>query len=173
MLSGCGDDAAATAYDPDSDRSTYDDVRASASYDEDYPDDFRVESALPDGRKVRVWVSTNGDALLEQHYSPDADAWTGPATIYTSDEPDPCQGITLTEENGIVAVTADFGLYCEDGEPPQDSVAAVATGDLTEWETHSTEGFDGWERLTITGTRVEWSRGSRSLTWEPGDGFDD
>lgn len=159
------------SFDPGDDTSVYDDARATESFDPDFAEDYEQQASLPDGRKIRLWYSESGDRLLEQHYSPDEDAWTTPQVVVRSTEPHPCQGIDIVEEDGVVAVIADFGIWCYDGEPPEQSVAAVTTGDLTEWAVDVTDGFDGWSRVTVAEQRVEWQGPGRSLAWTPGDGF--
>ena len=111
-----------------------------------------------------VYDSERG--LAEQHYSPEADAWTEPQLIYETDT-DPCQGIILQELEGTVAVIANWNLYCYDGEPPDESIAAVATGDLTEWETDLTRHFDGWDSVDLTEAAPP-PRGSTRTTGSPG-----
>lgn len=159
-------------YDPGSDRSEYTEAEPSEeSFDPSWRGTYASSLSLDDGRKVRLWYSRDGHELKEQHYSPEHDAWTAPAVRHTSEQPDPCQGIHLAAEGDLVAVIADFGMYCYDGEPPSDSVAAVSYGDLTEWEVHSTPGFDGWAELTVVDGTVSWSGPGPDLAWDPRDGF--
>lgn len=175
LLAGCGSDsrpAHEASYDPLRDTSVYNDAKSGEMFDEYRWDHYASQAWLPDGRRLYLWYSQDGSKLMEQHYSPTEGAWTEPRALYTSEEQDPCQGITIVEEHGIVALNADFGLYCYDGEPPMDSVALVSTGDLTKWATHSTKGFDGWETVRISpeGT-VEWRAGSQALSWTEAKGF--
>ena len=171
LLSGCGDDAAPT-YDAAADGSRYDAEQQHSDFDLGDPDWFNAEIDLPDGRTVSMYYAKN-KGLAEQHYSPDADAWTAPRIIYQTDT-DPCQGITLEEQDGTVAVIADWNGYCYDGEPPNESIAGVASGDLNHWDTDQTKGFDGWSSVTLSdgGSKAVWSHHSDRLTWTDGDGFD-
>lgn len=168
---GSGSGTGSATYDPDRDTSVYDEAKSSETFDETWRDPYEEQVSLPDGRDVRIWYSEDGSSLMEQHRAAGDGAWTEPATLLESDEPDPCQGITLTEEDGVVAVIADFGVYCYDGDPPSASVAAVGTGDLTEWDVHVTRGFDGWTEMKIAGGGVTWTGSGEELTWSAGDGF--
>lgn len=175
LLSGCsfemkvGNDPT-PPYNPETDSSQYtEDYANPEPFGGDNADLYTTRHTLNDGRKVAMWYSEGGTELMEQHYSPDADGWTAPQAIYTSDEPDPCQGIDIVDEDGIVAVIADFGGFCYDGEPPMESLAIVGTGDLTEWQVDMTPGFDGWEQVTLTDGKAEWKRGDKVLTWSEGD----
>ena len=167
LLVGCGSDS-----DGAGDSSTYGAELQHSDFDPDNADDYNALLELPDGRKVAMFYDT-GKGLAEQHYSPEADAWTAPEIIYETDQ-DPCQGISIVADGGTVAVTADWALYCYDGEPPNESIAGVATGDLTDWETDLTEGFDGWAsvRLSDSGTEAVWTYHGSRLTWTTDGGFD-
>ncbi len=169
VLSACTGDR---TYDPAEDRSDYTTKRQLSDFDTTYPGDFSAKIDLPDGRKVAMFYD-NKRGLAEQHYSPEADAWTEPKLIYETDT-DPCQGITLKEQGGTVAVIADWNIYCYDGEPPDESIAGVATGDLTEWETDLTRHFDGWQELDLSdgGATVTWTHQDDRVTWERGEGFE-
>lgn len=169
-LTGCTVDE--PTDEPVDDTSRYVADRSAETFDRDFRDDYEATAVLADGRRVRLWYSRDGDALREQHWSPDEQAWTEPRDVVTSGEPHPCQGIDVVAAGGTVAVIADFGLYCYDGEPPQESVAAVASGDLTEWEVDVTEGFDGWYSATVEDDGVRW-RGpdGAALVWDPDGGF--
>lgn len=168
LLSGCGDDP---SYGGD-DSSTYDSEQQHSDFDLGDPEDFNAEIDLPDGRTVSMYYAKD-KGLAEQHYSPEADAWTAPQIIYTTDT-DPCQGIALEEQDGTVAVIADWNTYCYDGEPPDESIAGVATGDLTEWDTDLTEGFDGWSSVALSdeGSEAVWKHHDDRLTWTPDGGFE-
>lgn len=176
----CSDDEPGSSYSAEDDTSVYDSEKAGrdAIFERD-PSHFAGRITLADGRKIRMWYAEAdggrkdaGIDLMEQHYSPVHDAWTRPVSIYTSEEPHPCQGIELTEEDGVVAGIADFGLWCYDGEPPEDSLGLVASGDLTEWQVHSTPGFDGWTRMKIDGDHITWTAEDVQLDWTPDDGFE-
>lgn len=134
-------------------------------------DPFSAMIELSDGRRVSMFYAEER-GLAEQHYSPEADAWTEPQMIYRTDT-DPCQVLELEESGGTVAAIANWGVFCYDGEPPFESIAAVATGDLTEWRVDLTEGFDGWASVVVdqTGAAVEWRKQDDALTWEEGAGF--
>lgn len=158
------------AHDPAKDTSVYDSGLLTGSFDQPDASAYEQHLALADGRRIRVWISRAGDRLVEQHYSPTEDAWTAPATIFASPEPDPCQGLEIVQEDGIVAVAAAFGRFCYLGEDVARPVVAVATGDLTDWETHLpvAEG----EVITIDhGGTVTWAGPGGMTTWTRGDGF--
>ena len=137
--------------------------------------DYESALTLSDGRKVHVRL-VEGTGVQERHRSADSSRWSKWQTLYKT-ESDRCQGVDLAEKDGTVTLIADFGLYCSDGEPPQESVAAVGTGELTDWDTDLAEGFDGWESTSISdeGSRVAFVRNSDSglysLRWELGEGF--
>ena len=166
-----------TAYDPSRDASTYGHPRSTESFDPTRPwrAMFEEQVTLDDGRRVRFWYSEDGSRLKEQHYSPVERSWTRPRVVHRSPEPDPCQGITLVTRGDLVAVAADFALYCYDGEPPDDAVAAVSYGDLTDWRVHSydVDSRGGWTRVRIRGDRVRWRDLSwhGALEWTPDEGF--
>jgi hypothetical protein len=168
LLGGCGDDEPTYTGD---DSSTYDAEQQHSDLDLGDPDWFNAEIDLPDGRAVSMYYARN-KGLAEQHYSPDVDAWTAPQIIYRT-RTDPCQGITLEEQDGTVAVIADWNGYCYDGEPPNESIAGVATGDLTHWDTDLTKGFDGWSSVAVSdgGSQAVWKHHDDRLTWTD-DGFD-
>jgi hypothetical protein len=170
-LSGCGRSSVPETYRAKDDTSTYDSTRQLSEWGQDDAD-FNAVVDLPDGRKVSMFYA-KGRGLAEQHYSPQADAWTAPTIIYTT-ETDPCQGIALAEDDGTVAVTADWNLYCFDGEPPDESIAGVATGDLTDWSIDLTRHFDGWGAPVVSGDggRVTWKHRGDRLVWSSNDGFD-
>lgn len=137
---------------------------------------FEETVTLADGRRVAMHYK-RGQGLFEQHHIPHAGGWTRPRLIYRT-KTDPCQGIKLQADSGTVTAIADFGLYCADGEPPTESVAAVGVGDLREWDHHLTRNFDGWERVTFTGggraTFVNRSlKWHTTLVWTPSGGFSD
>jgi hypothetical protein len=138
---------------------------------------FEGKVTLADGRQVAMHYR-RGKGLFEQHYSPQAGRWTRPHLIYGT-KTDPCQGIELRAGGGTVAAIADFGLYCADGEPPTESIAAVAVGDLRRWDRHLTKNFDGWARVTIAGNgkKATFVRNSTvrrtTLVWTLAGGFAD
>lgn len=135
------------------------------------PSPFNAQVKLPDGRRVAMHYM-KGKGLLVQDYSPKAKGWSKSALVYRT-KTDACQGITLKAKDGTVAAFGDFGMYCADGEPPTESVAAVATGPLTQWATHLTKDFDGWEKITVAagGKAATFSRGADRLTWTKAGGF--
>jgi hypothetical protein len=132
---------------------------------------------LKDRRRVSLeYVRKKG--LVERHRPAEGGGWSAPKTVHET-ETEPCQGIDARAHGGTVTVTADWGLYCSDGEPPQESVAAVGVGSLAEWDTDLTEGFDGWPPAKIYdgGDEVRfvdkrWD-GTTTLTWKKGSGFGD
>ncbi|MGW6060204.1 hypothetical protein [Streptomyces sp. NPDC055189] len=135
------------------------------------PSPFNAQVKLADGRRVAMHYM-KGKGLLVQDYSPKAKGWSKSALVYKTTT-DACQGITLKAKDGTVAAFGDFGVYCADGEPPTESVAAVATGPLTKWATHLTKDFDGWEKIAVAtgGKKVTFSRGADKLNWTKAGGF--
>jgi hypothetical protein len=138
-------------------------------------DDYRATTELPDGRKVEIrYVTKKG--LGERHFDPKTEKWSATKLIYKT-ETHPCQGIELTDADGTVAATAAFGLFCYDGEPPEYSVAAVGTGELTEWETYRQGHSEYWSTVQIAGAGEDVSfvrNGERSvetLRWSQKDGY--
>ncbi|MGW2229792.1 hypothetical protein [Streptomyces formicae] len=132
---------------------------------------FNAQVKLADGRRVAMhYLSKKG--LFVQDYSPRAKGWSKPAVVYKTTT-DACQGITLKAKDGTVAAFGDFGVYCADGEPPTESVAAVATGRLTTWDKHLTKNFDGWEKIAVAagGKKVTFSGGGETLRWTKAAGF--
>ena len=170
-LSACGDASAPATYSPKDDGSTYDSTRQLSDWSQG-DDDFDAVIDLPDGRKVSMYYAKDR-GLAEQHYSPTADAWTAPKIVYAT-KTDPCQGIALAQHDGTVAVTADWNLYCYDGEPPDESIAGVATGDLTDWSTDVTRHLDGWSAPVVSedGASVTWKHHDDRLVWTSDGGFD-
>lgn len=135
------------------------------------PSPFNAQVKLADGRRVAMHYM-KGKGLLVQDYSPKARGWSKSALVYKT-KTDACQGITLKAKDGTVAAFGDFGVYCADGEPPTESVAAVATGPLTKWATHLTKNFDGWEKIAVAagGKKVTFSAGADKLNWTKAGGF--
>ncbi|MFD5700770.1 hypothetical protein [Streptomyces lasiicapitis] len=135
------------------------------------PSPFESQVKLPDGRRVAMHYLKN-KRLYVQDYSPRARGWSKPAVVYRA-QTDACQGITLKARAGTVAAIADFGVYCSDGEPPTESIAAVATGRLTKWDRHLTKNFDGWAKADITanGKQVTFKYHSDRLKWTKAKGF--
>ncbi|MGI5490309.1 hypothetical protein [Microtetraspora malaysiensis] len=128
---------------------------------------------LADGRRVAMFYRL-GTGLMEQRYSPQARGWTKPRAIFRTKQ-DPCQGISMRTTAGTVAVIADFGMFCYDGEPPTESIATVSTGNFQTWDIHLMKDFDGWERSSISqdGTSVSFIQKSwgKILRWNSGRGF--
>lgn len=135
------------------------------------PSPFNAQVKLADGRRVAMHYM-KGKGLFVQDYSPKAKGWSKSALVYGTNS-DACQGITLKAKDGTVAAFGDFGDYCADGEPPTESVAAVATGRLTKWATHLTKDFDGWEKIAVAdgGKKATFSRGADRLIWTKAGGF--
>ncbi|MEV2254876.1 hypothetical protein AB0I94_30610 [Streptomyces sp. NPDC050147] len=135
------------------------------------PSPFNAQVKLADGRRVAMHYM-KGKGLFVQDYSPEAKGWSKSAVVHKT-RTDACQGITLKAKDGTVAAFGDFGVYCADGEPPTESVAAVATGPLTKWATHLTKDFDGWEKIAVAagGKKVTFSRGGDTLRWTKAGGF--
>lgn len=135
------------------------------------PSPFNAQIKLADGRRVAMHYM-KGKGLYVQDYSPKAKGWSKSAVVHKT-KTDACQGITLKAKDGTVAAFGDFGVYCADGEPPTESIAAVATGPLTKWATHLTKDFDGWEKIAVAagGKKVTFSRGGDTLLWTKAGGF--
>ncbi|CAM5562423.1 hypothetical protein SALBM135S_10011 [Streptomyces alboniger] len=135
------------------------------------PSPFDAQVGLADGRRVAMHY-LRGKGLYVQDRGPGDKGWSKPAAVYRT-ATDACQGITLKARDGTVAAFGDFGVYCADGEPPTESVAAVATGPLTTWQKHLTRDFDGWEKIAVAsgGTKVTFSRGGTTLRWTRAAGF--
>ncbi len=135
------------------------------------PSPFNAQVKLADGRRVAMHYM-RGKGLFVQDYSPRARGWSKPAVIYKT-RTDACQGIGLKAKDGTVAAFGDFAPWCADGEPPRESVAAVATGSLTKWDKHLTKNFDGWEKIAVApgGKKVTFSRGGTTLRWTKAAGF--
>ncbi|MFB9531644.1 hypothetical protein [Nonomuraea roseola] len=134
-------------------------------------DPYNAMVGLDDGRRVAMH-HRRGKGLFEQHSGPQSDGWTRPRLIYGT-KTEACQGIHLQAFGETVTVTADFGLYCSDGEPPMESIAAVSVGNLHTWDHHLTRGFDGWERVSAGdgGREITFRRGSSTLRWSRANGF--
>ncbi|MFD9905969.1 hypothetical protein [Streptomyces sp. NPDC059063] len=135
------------------------------------PTPYESQVKLADGRRVAMhYLKKKG--LYVQDYSPKARGWSKPKAVYRT-KTDVCQGITLKARNGTVAAIADWGVYCYDGEPPQESIAAVATGRLTKWDRHLTKGFDGWTKADISasGKTVTFKHHADRLKWTKAHGF--
>lgn len=144
------------------------------------PKDYTAELGLPDGRRVVMFFCV-GTGLFAQYYSAEARGWSKPQLIYRTST-NPCEAPRLFTRGGTVAASVDFGRFCYDGDPPDESVAAVSVGDPRRWQHHFTERFDGWvkvviapngRRVTFFGDRAHGSRGSgrASLTWTRERGF--
>lgn len=146
-------------------------LRHSDIYWSGSPSPFESQVKLPDGRRVAMHYLKN-KRLYVQDYSPRERGWSKPAVVYRA-KTDACQGIILKTKAGTVAAIADFGTYCADGEPPTESIAAVATGRLTKWDRHLTKNYDGWSKATISasGKTVTFKNGGDSLKWTKSGGF--
>ena len=139
--------------------------------------EYQATLQLEDGRQVTVRL-VEGTGVQERHRASASASWSAWQTLYETDT-DRCQHVELQEVSGTVALTADFGRFCSDGEPPTESVAGVGTGDLTDWDIDVTEDFDGWQDTSITddGTRVVFlydsDAGLYYQRWGYGTGFED
>ena len=136
---------------------------------------FDDEVKLADGRRVGVSYAA-GRGLLEQHQDAGTGAWSKPRVVYAT-KSHPCQSLGLKAFDDTVAVMANWGYYCADGDPPDESIAGVGTAGLTHWDMKVTKDFDGWEKvtadggaqhLTFTNTSTEWLT---RLRWCEGEGF--
>ncbi|MFC4014029.1 hypothetical protein ACFOY2_42860 [Nonomuraea purpurea] len=119
-----------------------------------------------------ILASSGRGARQVQHSGPEGDRWTRPRLVYGT-KTEACQGILLRAFGATVTAVADFGLYCSDGEPPTESVAAVGVGSLGTWDHHLTRNFDGWERVSAGdgGAEITFRRGSSTLRWSRTGGF--
>ncbi|MFJ1811473.1 MULTISPECIES: hypothetical protein [unclassified Streptomyces] len=130
---------------------------------------------MPDGRRVGM-AYVEGRGLVERHRDAHTGGWSAPRVVYAT-ATDRCQSLTLKAFDGTVAVIADWGSYCYDGEPPMESIAAVATADLARWDTKLTWSFDGWTKVTAVGDsgNLLFTRDSTEwltrLGWSRTDGF--
>ncbi|MEV0391370.1 hypothetical protein [Nonomuraea sp. NPDC050643] len=133
-------------------------------------DPYNAEVTLDDGRRVAMHYR-RGKGLFEQHYGPEI-GWSEPRLVYGT-KTEACQGVELRAFGATVAAIADFGLYCSDGEPPMESIAAVGVGDLSTWAHHLTRSFDGWQRVSAGdgGEVVTFRNGSTKLRWSRAGGF--
>ncbi|MCX4911359.1 hypothetical protein [Streptomyces sp. NBC_00878] len=138
---------------------------------------FVEEIEWADGRRVGMYYAA-GRGLMEQHQDTAGGAWSKPRLVYAT-ESDPCQSITLKAFDGTVAAIANWGVYCSDGEPPMESIAAVGTENLSTWDTKLTKEFDGWEKVEASGDNEQLTFGRNStewltrLRWSRTDGFGD
>ncbi|MDQ0963742.1 hypothetical protein QFZ66_007620 [Streptomyces sp. B4I13] len=138
---------------------------------------FDGETRLPDGRRVGMsYVAGRG--LVERHRDADTGAWSVPRLVYAT-ATDRCHSLTLQAFGDTVAVIADWGVYCYDGEPPTESIAAVGTAGLGRWDTKLTRDFDGWTKVAAQGEgdtrRLRFTRNSTEtltrLDWHGTGGF--
>ncbi|MGW7263343.1 hypothetical protein [Streptomyces sp. NPDC054842] len=136
---------------------------------------FEEEVTLDDGSRVGLSYAA-GRGLVEQHRTRGARAWSAPHLVHRTTS-DPCGSMTVTPFGTTVAVIANWGLYCADGEPPTESVAAVGTDGPSRWDTKVTKNFDGWEKVSVVrGSKdlrfermsTEWAT---LLRWNPAEGF--
>ncbi|WP_328498421.1 hypothetical protein OHS59_41100 [Streptomyces sp. NBC_00414] len=136
---------------------------------------FVEDIAWADGGRVGMYYAA-GRGLMEQHRKTAGGPWSKPRLVYAT-EGDACQSITLKAFRGTVTAIANWGVYCADGEPPTESLAAVGTRNLSTWDTKVTKDFDGWEKaatvpgtedLLFTNSSTEWLT---RLRWSPTDGF--
>ncbi|MFC5823463.1 hypothetical protein [Nonomuraea insulae] len=134
-------------------------------------DPYNDTVELDDGRRVAMHYR-RGKGLYEQHSDPQGNGWTRPSLIYGT-KTEACQGVHLRAFGATVTAVADFGIYCSDGEPPTESIAAVAVGNLRTWKHHLTRSFDGWERVSAGdgGKEITFRRGSSTLRWSRSGGF--
>ncbi|MBW5424266.1 hypothetical protein GKQ77_22305 [Streptomyces sp. BG9H] len=148
---------------------------------EDKPDSRVVEDdddhtvlELSDGRQVSLRFTRRG--LEAQHRDASDDAWSARKTVYETGTK-PCGGIRAKAYRDTVWLAAGFGVYCRDGEEPQEVIAAVATGDLSSWTTDPTKNNMVWPKARIrdSGARVDFVDrsfwGTNTLTWRKGSGF--
>ena len=168
LAAGCGTagaDGHGSAARPDS-----------ASTVRSTPDgEFRAALTTADGRRVQFRLAER-QGLQERHRAGATGAWSGWQTVYRT-RTDRCQDLEIRSRHDTVAVVANFGTYCYDGEPPAETVAGVGTGDLTTWQVSMVRRFDGWTRTAFAdgGNRVTFSAGHgaerATLDWRKGRGF--
>lgn len=134
-------------------------------------DPYNDTAELDDGRRVAMHYR-RGEGLYEQHSDPQGNGWSRSRLIYGT-KTEACQGVHLRAFGETVTAVADFGIYCSDGEPPTESIAAVAVGNLRTWNHHLTRSFDGWERVSAGdgGKEITFRRGSSTLRWSRSGGF--
>ncbi|MET7852000.1 hypothetical protein ABZT48_28000 [Streptomyces avermitilis] len=138
---------------------------------------FDAEISLPDGRRVGMYYAA-GRGLVEQHRGTGSATWSKPHLLHRTTS-DPCQSLRLKAFGTTVAAIANWGVYCADGEPPTESLAAVGTGNLSEWDTKVTPDFDGWEAVRASEEKGELSFTNGSvesvtrLRWHRTEGFSD
>ncbi|MDX3799500.1 hypothetical protein [Streptomyces sp. AK04-3B] len=138
---------------------------------------FDGEIRLADGRRVGFSYAA-GRGLVERHREAATGAWSTPRLVYAT-ATDRCHSLTLKAFGDTVAVIADWGDYCYDGEPPTESIAAVGTADLGRWDTKLTKDFDGWTKVAAQGDgdarRLRFTRNSTEtltrLDWNATGGF--
>ncbi|MFI1508275.1 hypothetical protein [Streptomyces sp. NPDC020597] len=138
---------------------------------------FDGEIRLADGRRVGMSYAA-GRGLVERHRDAGSGAWSTPRLVYAT-AADRCHSLTLKAFGNTVAVIADWGDYCYDGEPPTESIAAVGTADLGRWDAELTEDFDGWTKVAAQGDggagRLRFTRNSTEtltrLDWTATEGF--
>ncbi|MCX6407870.1 MAG: hypothetical protein NTV28_13205 [Propionibacteriales bacterium] len=133
--------------------------------------DFRAQAELDDGRRVAAY-QVAGTGLVVQVRSAGETSWSAPTTLVGSTE-DPCQGVELEQAGGTVALTAGFGLYCYDGEPPQQVVAAVLGEGDDAWAVRTIDDVDDFTAVKVAedGRRVDFEGGGGTITWRPSSGF--
>ncbi|MEH0442130.1 MULTISPECIES: hypothetical protein [unclassified Streptomyces] len=138
---------------------------------------FDGEIHLADGRRVGFSYAA-GRGLVERHREAATGAWSPPRLVYAT-ATDRCHSLTLKAFGDTVAVIADWGDYCYDGEPPTESIAAVGTAGLGHWDTKLTKDFDGWTKVAAQGDgdarRLRFTRNSTEtltrLDWNATGGF--
>ncbi|MEV2256519.1 hypothetical protein AB0I94_39290 [Streptomyces sp. NPDC050147] len=148
---------------------------------EDKPDSRVVEDdddhtvlELSDGRQVSLRFTRRG--LEAQHRDASDDAWSARTKVYETGTK-PCGGIRAKAYRDTVWLAAGFGVYCRDGEEPQEVIAAVVTGDLSSWTTDPAKNYLVWPKVRIRdgGARVDFVDRSMlqttTLTWRKGSGF--
>ena len=132
-------------------------------------DEGHIVIELSDKRQVSLEYA-EGKGLVEQHNSSDGGDWSARRTIHRTTA-DACQEVDAKAHGSTVTVTADWGDFCSDGEPPTESVAMVGADDLAKWDTEVTENSDGWPpaKFYDGGDRVRfvmnYGEGTATLTW--------
>ncbi|MET9671189.1 hypothetical protein ABZY19_38735 [Streptomyces sp. NPDC006475] len=150
-VAGCGGEPVADAEGPP----------ASPTSPSHAPFDQQV--VMDGGRRVGMYYSP-GRGLMEQHVDPGDTAWSKPHVVHRTTA-DPCGSMKLMAFDGVVAVIADWGPYCADGEPPTESLAAVGEKNRSVWHTEVTANFDGWEKVTASGNAQQLTFTRRSVEW--------
>jgi hypothetical protein len=119
-------------------------------------DDDHTVLELSDGRQVSLAFAAGRGVEAKQRESADAE-WSSAVLVHANGQA-PCQGITAKAYRDTVWLTAGFGMYCRDGDEPNEVIAAVGTSDLTSWNTDVAKDGTAWPKSRVRdgGTRVDF-----------------